>query len=57
MLDQIKTATPLELDSLLNAVLPLVQTNFTRSEIAALLVQLPGFLGVTAEQKIGRAHV
>ena len=50
VLDQIKTATPLELDSLLNAVLPLVQTNFTRSEIAALLVQLPGFLGVTAEQ-------
>lgn len=50
VLDQIKTATPMELDSLLNTVLPLVQTNFTKSEIAALLVQLPDFLGVTAEQ-------
>ena len=50
VLDQIKSATPLELDNLLNTVLPLVQTNFTRSEITALLVQLPGFLGATAEQ-------
>ena len=50
VLDQIKDATPVELDNLLNQVLPLVQTNFTRSEITALLVQLPGFLGVTADQ-------
>ena len=27
-----------------------MQTNFTKAEIAALLVQLPGFLGVQAEQ-------
>ena len=50
VLDQIQNATPMELDNLLNTVLPLVQTNFTKSEIAALLVQLPDFLGVTAEQ-------
>ena len=50
VLDQIKSASPLELNTLLDTVLPLVQTNFTKSEIAALLVQLPGFLGVTAEQ-------
>ena len=48
VLDQIKNATPMDLDNLLNTVLPLVQTNFTKSEIAALLVQLPDFLGVTA---------
>ena len=50
VLDQIKDATPMELDNLLNKLLPVVQTNFTRSEITALLVQLPGFLGVTADQ-------
>ena len=50
VLDQIKNATPMDLDNLLNTVLPLVQTNFTKSEIAALLVQLPDFLGVTADQ-------
>ena len=50
VLDQIQNATPLDLDNLLNTVLPLVQTNFTKSEIAALLVQLPGFLGVETEQ-------
>ena len=31
-------------------MLPLVQTNFTKTEIAALLVQLPGFLGCDVEQ-------
>lgn len=50
VLDQIQTASVAELDELLNTVLPLVQTNFTKTEIAALLVQLPGFLGVEAEQ-------
>ena len=50
VLDQIKSASVAELDNLLNTVLPLVQTNFTRTEIAALLVQLPGFLGVQTEQ-------
>lgn len=50
VLDQIQHASVAELDELLNTVLPLVQTNFTKSEIAALLVQLPGFLGVEAEQ-------
>lgn len=50
VLDQIQHASVTELDDLLNTVLPLVQTNFTKSEIAALLVQLPGFLGVQTEQ-------
>lgn len=50
VLDQIQHASVTELDNLLNTVLPLVQTNFTKSEIAALLVQLPGFLGVQTEQ-------
>ena len=31
-------------------MLPLVQTNFTKTEIAALLVQLPGFLGCDVKQ-------
>lgn len=50
VLDQVKNASVVELDNLLNTVLPLVQTNFTKSEIAALLVQLPGFLGADVEQ-------
>lgn len=50
VLDQIQHASVTELDELLNTVLPLVQTNFTKVEIAALLVQLPGFLGVQADQ-------
>ena len=50
VLDQIQHASVTELDDLLNTVLPLVQTNFTKSEITALLVQLPGFLGVQTEQ-------
>lgn len=50
VLDQIQHASVTELDELLNTVLPLVQTNFTKAEIAALLVQLPGFLGVQADQ-------
>mgnify|MGYP000469497451 CR=1 FL=1 len=50
VLDQVKTASVVELDSLLNTVLPLIQTNFTKSEIAALLVQLPGFLGCDVQQ-------
>lgn len=50
VLDQVKNASVVELDNLLNTVLPLVQTNFTKSEIAALLVQLPGFLGAEVQQ-------
>lgn len=43
VLDQVQNASVMELDNLLNTILPLIQTNFTKSEIAALLVQLPGF--------------
>ena len=50
VLDQVKNASVMELDNLLNTVLPLIQTNFTKSEIAALLVQLPGFLGCDVQQ-------
>lgn len=50
VLDQIKSASVTELNDLLDAALPVVQTNFTKTEIAALMVQLPGFLGVTADQ-------
>ena len=44
VLDQIQNASVTELDNLLNTMLPLVQTNFTKTEIAALLVQLAGLL-------------
>ena len=50
VLDSVKNASVAELDDLLNTVLPLVQTNFTKTEIAALLIQLPGFLGAEVEQ-------
>ena len=50
MLDQVQNASVMELDNLLNTILPLIQTNFTKSEIAALLVQLPGFLGCDVQQ-------
>lgn len=50
VLDSVKNASVAELDGLLNTVLPLVQTNFTKTEIAALLIQLPGFLGAEVEQ-------
>jgi LCP family protein required for cell wall assembly len=50
VLDQIQNASVTELDNLLNTMLPLVQTNFSKTEIAALLVQLPGFLGCDVKQ-------
>ncbi len=50
VLDQVKSSSVVELDNLLNTVLPLIQTNFTKSEITALLVQLPGFLGCDVQQ-------
>ena len=50
VLNQVQNASVVELDNLLNTVLPLIQTNFTKSEIAALLVQLPGFLGCDVQQ-------
>ena len=50
VLDQVQNASVMELDNLLNTVLPLIQTNFTKTEIASLLVQLPGFLGCDVQQ-------
>lgn len=46
VLDQVQNASVMELDNLLNTILPLIQTNFTKSEIAALLVQLRAFWAV-----------
>lgn len=43
VLDQVQNASVMELDNLLNTILPLIQTNFTKSEIAVLLVQLRAF--------------
>ncbi len=39
-----------QLDNLLNVALPLVQTNFTKNEMMALLYRAPGFLGVQLDQ-------
>ncbi len=50
VMDQLKTANPAQINTLLDKALPLVQTNFTKNEIAALLTQLPGFIGVKADQ-------
>lgn len=50
VLDQVKDIDITGLDGLLNSVLPLIQTNFTKSEITALLTELPGFVGAKAEQ-------
>ena len=47
VLDQVKNASVVELDSLLNTVLPLIQTNFTKSEIAEAVKALRS--GTTAD--------
>jgi len=38
------------LNKLCDEILPLVRTNFTKKEIAALLLKAPGFIGVEIEQ-------
>lgn len=46
----IEDADLVTLNSLANQILPLVQTNLTKEEIGALILALPGFLGVEFEQ-------
>lgn len=45
-----KSLNPLQMNALANELLPLLQTNLTKLEIAGLLVQSPNFAGKKAEQ-------
>ncbi|MBQ8640690.1 MAG: LCP family protein [Clostridia bacterium] len=47
---QVKAAGLRGLDTLANEVLPLVQTNFTKLELAELLLLAPGFLNADVDQ-------
>ena len=49
-MNSIKDADVKALNSLCDAILPYVQTNFTKLEILRLMAQLPNFLGVQFEQ-------
>lgn len=49
-MNSIKGADVKTLNSLCDAILPCVQTNFTKLEILHLMTQLPNFLGVQFEQ-------
>lgn len=49
-IDQTRTLKLKELDHLLDVALPMVQTNFTKSDIAALVPKAPAFLGVKLQQ-------
>lgn len=49
-IDQTKSLNLKQLDHLLDVALPMVQTNFTKSDIAALIPKAPAFLGVTLRQ-------
>lgn len=49
-IDQTKNLSIGELDDLLDVALPLVETNFTKKEINALMPKAIGFLGVELEQ-------
>lgn len=49
-MNSIKGADIKTLNSLCDAILPCVQTNFTKLEILQLMTQLPNFLGVQFEQ-------
>lgn len=48
--DQVRNADLKTLNDLADAILPLVGTNFTQTEILALLTRAPDFLGVQFEQ-------
>ncbi len=49
-IDQTKDLSIIEMNKLLNDVLPLVQTNLTNKEITSLILLAPKFRGVTFEQ-------
>lgn len=48
--NQTKNLNVLELNSLLDKVLPLVQTNLTQTEITSLLLLAPNYQGITLDQ-------
>ncbi len=50
-----KNASGMELDNLLNTVLPLIQTNFTKSGIAALLRAAAGFWAAMQQMSMPQA--
>lgn len=49
-IEQTKTLNLSQLNGLLNSALPLVDTNFSKSEIKTLLPKAPGFLGIKLKQ-------
>lgn len=49
-INRTKTLNIKELNRLLDVALPMVQTNFTKSDIATLIPKAPSFLGVRLEQ-------
>lgn len=51
-LEQVKNADLMTLNKLANAILPMIQTNLTKSEITSLLLEVPGFIsgGLQIEQ-------
>ena len=48
--DKVKTLSVFEWNNLLDTALPLVKTNFTKSEITSLLMDAPGFTNSEIEQ-------
>ena len=50
VVNQTKNLNLLELNSLLDEVLPLVQTNLTEKEITSLVLLAPNYQGITLEQ-------
>lgn len=47
--NQVKNLSIGELDNLANTILPMIQTNLTKSEITNLLLEVPGFLSAGAD--------
>lgn len=50
-LNQVAHADVLVLNKLADAILPMIQTNLTKSEITELLLEVPGFLSTGAQMK------
>ncbi|MFV0399399.1 MAG: LCP family protein [Oscillospiraceae bacterium] len=50
-LDKMSDLSLVQIDQLLNKVLPHVETNFTKAELSQLLPYIPGFLGVEIDQR------
>jgi len=48
--NQLKNTDISTLNELLNEILPMVRTNFTKDELAGLMLRAPGFLGVQFDQ-------